>query len=60
MRKKLKADDLVPEGNDYLRDLGSRRSKRPEEVKDNDTLDVDDLGGTVNAYLVQFCLPFHY
>ncbi|XP_031840673.1 U4/U6.U5 tri-snRNP-associated protein 1 [Nomia melanderi] len=44
MRKKLKADDLIPEDNDYLRDLGSRRSKRPEEVKDNDTLDVDDLG----------------
>ncbi|XP_076654071.1 U4/U6.U5 tri-snRNP-associated protein 1 [Halictus rubicundus] len=44
MRKKLKAEDLIPEDNDYLRDLGSRRSKRPEEVKNNDTLDVDDLG----------------
>lgn len=44
IRKKLKADDLIPEDNDYLRDLGSRRSKRPEEVKENDVLDVDDLG----------------
>ncbi|XP_076160776.1 U4/U6.U5 tri-snRNP-associated protein 1 isoform X1 [Ptiloglossa arizonensis] len=44
IRKKLKADDLVPEDNDYLRDLGSRRSKRPEDVKENDSLDVDDLG----------------
>ncbi|KZC11927.1 PREDICTED: U4/U6.U5 tri-snRNP-associated protein 1 [Dufourea novaeangliae] len=44
IRKKLKADDLITEDNDYLRDLGSRRSKRPDEVKDNDTLDVDDLG----------------
>ncbi|XP_043254047.1 U4/U6.U5 tri-snRNP-associated protein 1 [Colletes gigas] len=44
IRKKLKADDLIPEGNDYLRDLGSRRSKRPEDVKENDNLDVDDLG----------------
>lgn len=41
----MKADDLVPEDNDYLRDLGSRRSKRPEDVKENDSLDVDDLGG---------------
>ncbi|CAK9812243.1 U4/U6.U5 tri-snRNP-associated protein 1 [Anthophora quadrimaculata] len=44
IRKKLKAEDLIPEDNDYLRDLGSRRSKRTEDVKDNDTLDVDDLG----------------
>ena len=45
IRKKLKADDLIPEDNDYLRDLGSRRSKRPEEAKvENDGLDVDDLG----------------
>lgn len=43
IRKKLKAEDLVPEDNDYLRDLGSRRSKRPKDVKDNDSLDVDDL-----------------
>ncbi|XP_017880646.1 U4/U6.U5 tri-snRNP-associated protein 1 [Ceratina calcarata] len=45
IRKKLKAEDLIPEDNDYLRDLGSRRSKRTEDVvKENDTLDVDDLG----------------
>lgn len=45
IRKKLKADDLIPEDNDYLRDLGSRRSRRPEETKpDNDSLDVDDIG----------------
>lgn len=31
--------------NDYLRDLGSRRRKKPEDSKDNDTLDVDDLEG---------------
>lgn len=44
LEKKLKAEDLIPEDNDYLRDLGSRRSKRTDDVKDNDTLDVDDLG----------------
>ncbi|XP_029047212.1 U4/U6.U5 tri-snRNP-associated protein 1 [Osmia bicornis bicornis] len=43
IRKKLKAEDLIPEDNDYLRDLGSRRSKRPKDAKDNDSLDVDDL-----------------
>ncbi|XP_011867155.1 PREDICTED: U4/U6.U5 tri-snRNP-associated protein 1 isoform X2 [Vollenhovia emeryi] len=42
-KKKLKADDLVPVDNDYLRDLGSRRRKKPEDLKDNDALDVDDL-----------------
>ncbi|XP_018403851.1 PREDICTED: U4/U6.U5 tri-snRNP-associated protein 1 [Cyphomyrmex costatus] len=42
-KKKLKADDLVPVDNDYLRDLGSRRRKKPEDSKDNDILDVDDL-----------------
>lgn len=47
IRKKLKAEDLIPEDNDYLRDLGSRRSKRTEDVKENDTLDVDDLGAPV-------------
>lgn len=46
MKRKLKADDLIPQENDYLRDLGSRRSKRTEDVKENDgTLDVDDLEG---------------
>lgn len=36
---------MVPVDNDYLRDLGSRRRKKPEELKDNDALDVDDLEG---------------
>lgn len=45
-KKGLKADDLVPQDNDYLRDLGSRRSKKIEDIKENDsTLDVDDLDG---------------
>ncbi|XP_035727940.1 U4/U6.U5 tri-snRNP-associated protein 1-like [Vespa mandarinia] len=45
-KRKLKADDLMPQENDYLRDLGSRRSKKTEEAKENDgTLDVDDLEG---------------
>ncbi|XP_076755074.1 U4/U6.U5 tri-snRNP-associated protein 1 [Xylocopa sonorina] len=44
IRKKLKAKDLIPEDKDYLRDLGSRRSKRTEDAKENDALDVDDLG----------------
>lgn len=42
-KKKLKADDLIPEDNDYLRDLGSRRNKRTEDTKDVDNLDIDDL-----------------
>ncbi|XP_008553789.1 U4/U6.U5 tri-snRNP-associated protein 1 [Microplitis demolitor] len=44
--KPLKADDLVPDSTDYLRDLGSRRRKKPEETKvkvdSSDTLDVAD------------------
>lgn len=45
-KRKLKAEDLIPQENDYLRDLGSRRSKKTEDVKENDgTLDVDDLEG---------------
>lgn len=44
-KKKFKVDDLVPIDNDYLRDLGSRRRKKPEDLKDNDALDVDDLEG---------------
>lgn len=42
-KKKLKAEDLIPDDNDYLRDLGSRRNKRTEDIKDADNLDVDDL-----------------
>nr|XP_012217776.1 PREDICTED: U4/U6.U5 tri-snRNP-associated protein 1 [Linepithema humile] len=42
-KKVLKADDLVPVENDYLRDLGSRRRKKPEDSKDNESLDIDDL-----------------
>lgn len=41
-KKKLKADDLIANSNDYLRDLGSRRRKpayREEEVLDNDDLE---------------------
>lgn len=41
----MKADDLLPVDNDYLRDLGSRRRKKPEDSKDNDALDIDDLEG---------------
>lgn len=45
-KKKLKADDLVVQENDYLRDLGSRRNKKSEDAKEKDaTLDVDDLEG---------------
>ncbi|XP_034947185.1 U4/U6.U5 tri-snRNP-associated protein 1 [Chelonus insularis] len=44
--KILKADDLVPDNTDYLRDLGSRRRKKHEETKvkeePNDMLDVAD------------------
>ncbi|XP_044586794.1 U4/U6.U5 tri-snRNP-associated protein 1 isoform X2 [Cotesia glomerata] len=44
--KTLKADDLVPDSTDYLRDLGSRRRKKPEETKVkadvSDALDVAD------------------
>lgn len=44
--KTLKADDLVPDSTDYLRDLGSRRRKKPEETKvkadTSDALDVAD------------------
>lgn len=36
---------MIPVDNDYLRDLGSRRRKKPEDLKDNDALDVDDLEG---------------
>lgn len=44
-KKKFNVDDLVPVDNDYLRDLGSRRRKKPEDLKDNDALDIDDLEG---------------
>lgn len=34
--------------NDYLRDLGSRRKRKPEELKDNEAaLNVDDLEGII-------------
>lgn len=36
---------MIPVDNDYLRDLGSRRRKKPEDLKDNDALDIDDLEG---------------
>ncbi|KAJ8687858.1 hypothetical protein QAD02_023653 [Eretmocerus hayati] len=40
--KKLKADDLILDRNDYLRDLGCRRRRR-EQTDDTDNLDHDDL-----------------
>lgn len=46
--KTLKADDLLLNSNfDYLSDLGSRRRRRGEELKEEpiDYLDVDDIGG---------------
>lgn len=47
-KKVLKADDLISNSNDYLRDLGSRRRHRDEPRADeNDSLDVDDLEGNV-------------
>lgn len=44
---------MVPVDNDYLRDLGSRRRKKQEDTKDNDTLDVDDLEGIL-YFLVKY------
>lgn len=50
----LKADDLIPDTTDYLRDLGSRRNPRHKESKtvneDNDNnfvMDIDDTGGSL-------------
>lgn len=39
----LKADDLVTDNNDYLRDLGSRRRKRGPEMKKEQELETDDI-----------------
>jgi U4/U6.U5 tri-snRNP-associated protein 1 len=47
-KKILKADDLVPDNEDYLKDLGSRRRRKKDECKaeeTNDVLDNDDLEG---------------
>lgn len=41
-KKVLKADDLVPDSNDYLKDLGSRRSRRTESKPKENEMDVDD------------------
>ncbi|XP_046739802.1 U4/U6.U5 tri-snRNP-associated protein 1 [Diprion similis] len=46
-KKMLKADDLVPDTTDYLRDLGSRRNPRHKEKKNHEDpenliMDVDD------------------
>ncbi|XP_033211788.1 U4/U6.U5 tri-snRNP-associated protein 1 [Belonocnema kinseyi] len=41
-KKPLKADDIVPEGNDYLKDLGSRRHRRTEVKPKVDVRDIDD------------------
>ncbi|XP_014216516.1 U4/U6.U5 tri-snRNP-associated protein 1 [Copidosoma floridanum] len=40
IRRKFKADDLIQDNNDYLKDLGSRRRRREEPT---DILDVDDV-----------------
>ncbi|XP_046471881.1 U4/U6.U5 tri-snRNP-associated protein 1 [Neodiprion pinetum] len=50
-KKMLKADDLVPDTTDYLRDLGSRRNSRHKEKKDHEdpenlVMDVDDTENT--------------
>lgn len=49
---------MVPVDNDYLRDLGSRRRKKQEDTKDNDTLDVDDLEGIL--YFLYFLVKYIY
>ncbi|XP_012266756.2 U4/U6.U5 tri-snRNP-associated protein 1 [Athalia rosae] len=45
-KKMLKADDLVPDTTDYLRDLGSRRHPKHKELKaqedSENIMDVDD------------------
>lgn len=44
-KKALKADDLVPLNDDYLRDLGSRRRRRGEEREpvDEDRMETNDI-----------------
>ncbi|XP_015599147.1 U4/U6.U5 tri-snRNP-associated protein 1 [Cephus cinctus] len=46
-KKMLKADDIVPDNTDYLRDLGSRRSRRNDATQEKDDadnmMDVDDF-----------------
>ncbi|XP_051166098.1 U4/U6.U5 tri-snRNP-associated protein 1 [Leptopilina boulardi] len=41
-KKMLKATDLVPDSNDYLKDLGSRRNRKIESKPKDDIMDVDD------------------
>lgn len=45
-KKMLKADDLIPDNSDYLRDLGSRRHPKHKESKaqeeSENLMDVDD------------------
>lgn len=41
----LKATDLVPDSNDYLKDLGSRRNRKIESKPKDDIMDVDDYEG---------------
>ncbi|XP_043482141.1 U4/U6.U5 tri-snRNP-associated protein 1 isoform X1 [Leptopilina heterotoma] len=42
-KKMLKATDLVPDSNDYLKDLGSRRNRKIEsKPKEENLMDVDD------------------
>lgn len=43
----LKADDIIPDTTDYLRDLGSRRNPRHKEARAKEEaenlMDVDDM-----------------
>lgn len=56
-KKVLKADDLLSNSNDYLRDLGSRRRIREEPREgDTDPLDIDDLEGTNYFILILIIL----
>lgn len=41
----LKASDLIPDSNDYLKDLGSRRNRKIESKPKEDIMDVDDYEG---------------
>lgn len=56
-KKMLKADDLVADSTDYLRDLGSRRNRRGAETKvkedpeDKMNIDVDDYEGKLKLIL---------
>ena len=52
--KMLKADDIVPDSKDYLRDLGSRRRKR-EDLSSNDRtstiIETNDIEGNIRNFI---------